>query len=563
MNNHNRPVFALLSLLVASNLTIAQTQSGAEVAPPPATEPATVPAETPAAESPAAPAPTVTDTPTEGTTTTPAGTPAVELTPLTPPPATPEAVVVSTETSKPKDTLSVDFPDEDIRNILRNVADLFELNIVIPDTLQGRTSLKLRDVTWRQIFKVVLTPVGYTFIEDGNIIKVVTVESLAQEPLGTEVFVLNYARAEDIEKSILPLVDLATGGRVLVDKRINALIISERPSRLARISPVLTSLDKATDQVMIETKFIELNADKQRDIGLKWTAAGGITGAASTANRSFDGGPNSNPPPGTWTDQWSYSTSVLTSAQLASTLQFLENSGDSKIVSNPTVVTLNNTEAFINVGQEYPIPSYTYNTERGSFEVSGFEYKPIGIILRVTPQINAKGFIKLMVEPEISTSNATAQFGGTSTSPAAEIPIIESRKTKTQVSLKDGHTLGIGGLISETKTNGMDKLPFFGDIPGLGRLFTSKTKRQERRNLLVFITAKIVSAENAQPEEIFDTRQIKDIAIRRSDLPGYRVKDVDAFLPEEEAVPPAVTEQVRKDKKKAAMSEVEAAEAKE
>ncbi len=563
MNNHNRPVFALLSLLVASNLTIAQTQSGAEVAPPPATEPATVPAETPAAETPAAPAPTVTDTPTEGTTTTPAGTPAVELTPLTPPPATPEAVVVSTETSKPKDTLSVDFPDEDIRNILRNVADLFELNIVIPDTLQGRTSLKLRDVTWRQIFKVVLTPVGYTFIEDGNIIKVVTVESLAQEPLGTEVFVLNYARAEDIEKSILPLVDLATGGRVLVDKRINALIISERPSRLARISPVLTSLDKATDQVMIETKFIELNADKQRDIGLKWTAAGGITGAASTANRSFDGGPNSNPPPGTWTDQWSYSTSVLTSAQLASTLQFLENSGDSKIVSNPTVVTLNNTEAFINVGQEYPIPSYTYNTERGSFEVSGFEYKPIGIILRVTPQINAKGFIKLMVEPEISTSNATAQFGGTSTSPAAEIPIIESRKTKTQVSLKDGHTLGIGGLISETKTNGMDKLPFFGDIPGLGRLFTSKTKRQERRNLLVFITAKIVSAENAQPEEIFDTRQIKDIAIRRSDLPGYRVKDVDAFLPEEEAVPPAVTEQVRKDKKKAAMSEVEAAEAKE
>ena len=543
MNNHNRYVFALLSLLVTSTLSVAQTQSEPGGAPSPAAGPASVPAETPAptpapesvpaapaATEPSATVPAAAETPKEGS-------PASELTPLTTPPPAPAATVVAADSSKPKDTLSVDFPDEDIRNILRNVADLFELNIVIPDTLQGRTSLKLRDVTWRQIFKVVLTPVGYTFIEDGNIIKVVTVESLAQEPLSTEVFVLNYARAEDIEKSILPLVDLATGGRVLVDKRINALIISERPSRLARISPVLTSLDKATEQVMIETKFIELNADKQRDLGLKWTAAGGITGAASNAIRSADPGP---------VEKYSYSTSVLSNIQLASTLQFLENSGDSKIVSNPTVVTLNNTEAFINVGQEYPIPSYTYNQERGSFEVSGFEYKPIGIILRVTPQINAKGFIKLMVEPEISTSNATAQFGGTATSPAAEIPIIESRKTKTQVSLKDGHTLGIGGLISETKTNGEDRLPFLSDIPGLGRLFTSKTKKMERRNLLVFITAKIVSAESAQPEEIFDTRQIKDIAIRRSELPGYRQSGVDAFVPEEPAAPAAESVSAKK-----------------
>ena len=95
--------------------------------------------------------------------------------------------------SRTHDTLSVDFPDEDIRTILRNVADLFELNLVIPDTLQGKTSIKLRDVTWRQIFEVILTPVGYTYIEQGSIIKIVSLESLAQEPVNTEVFILNYA----------------------------------------------------------------------------------------------------------------------------------------------------------------------------------------------------------------------------------------------------------------------------------------------------------------------------------------------------------------------------------
>jgi type IV pilus assembly protein PilQ len=489
-----------------------------------------------AQESPAAPADTAESAPpavaeaVEAAAEVPASTPDSGLTQLAAPAASETGVTttVSNET-KVKDTLSVDFPDEDIRSILRNVADLFELNLVMPDTLQGRSSIKLRDVTWRQIFKEVLTPVNYAFVEDGNIIRVVTKDSLNAEPPVTEVFVLNYARAEEIQPAITPLVDTATGGRVQVDKRNNALIISERPTRLLTIIPVIEKLDIATEQVMIESKFIEVNATTERDVGLNWVAAGGVTVGA--LERAVSDGKNAIPY-GATPKGFQYSTAVLSNLELASTLRFLQNSGDSEIVSNPTVVTLNNSEAFINVGQEYPIPSYTYNAERGSFEVSGFEYKPIGIILKVTPQINAAGFIRLLVEPEISTSNATAQFGGTSTSPAAEIPIIESRKTKTQVSLKDGHTLGIGGLISEVDTKGENKLPFLGDIPKIGRLFTSKSKETERRNLLIFITAKIVSAESAQPNEVFDARQIKDARVKRSDLPGFRPTE-DGFVPED------------------------------
>src|SRR4051812_13516685 len=125
--------------------------------------------------------------------------------PVTPAPvAAPAATVegaapVAAPVTRDKDTLSVDFPDEDIKTILRNVADLFELNLVVPDTLTGKTSIKLRDVTWRQIFQVVLSPAGYTYIEEGNIIKIVSNELLQQEPGATEVFVLNNAKAVDIK----------------------------------------------------------------------------------------------------------------------------------------------------------------------------------------------------------------------------------------------------------------------------------------------------------------------------------------------------------------------------
>src|SRR5688572_30915875 len=178
--------------------------------------------------------------------------------------------------SRDKDTLSVDFPDEDIKTILRNVADLFELNLVVPDTLTGKTSIKLRDVTWRQIFQVVLSPVGYSYIEEGNIIKIVSNESLQQEPAATEVFILNNAKAADIKPTVDGLVDAAGGGKIVIDNRSNALVITERPSRMGRIRTIIEQLDKATDQVMIETKFVEVTDRDVRNIGVNWASLQGM-----------------------------------------------------------------------------------------------------------------------------------------------------------------------------------------------------------------------------------------------------------------------------------------------
>ena len=458
----------------------------------------------------------------------------------------PAAAPTKGKDSAGQDTLSVDFPDEDIRNILRNVADLFDLNLVIPETLQGKTSVKLHDVTWRQIFQVVLDPVGYTYIEEGNIIKIISKEAVDQEPVSTDVFILNYAKAQDIQPTITSLVDPAKG-KLVVDTRSNSLVITERPSRMARIRPIIEQLDKATDQVMIESKFVETTDSNAKNLGLNWTSLNafnmtatpggtGIFNYTKTYGNSVE--PTVNKlqtttgltpwppvqdivtsdviPAATSTNAWS---AVVSSDQFKVILSALEQLNNTKIISNPTVVTLNNTEASINVAEEDPIPNYTFNQQTGTFEVSGFNYKDIGIILKVTPQVNARGFIKLTLAPEVSQKNGYASFGGAA---GTQIPIIATRKATTQVSLKDGYTMAIGGLISSNGSKVTNKVPILGSIPVLGYLFKNTNDSKDTDNLIIFITAKTISAEGAPVEQIFNSKDLREMGLNKSDLPGTR-----------------------------------------
>jgi type IV pilus assembly protein PilQ len=531
------------------------------------------------------------------------------------------------------DTLTVDFPELEIREILRDVAELFDLNIVIPEALQGKASVKLHDVTWRQIMQVVLNPVGYTFVEDGNIIKIVSNESLTQEPVSTEIFVINYAKAADIQPTLASLVDSAAGGKIVIDARTNSLVITERPSRMKRIRPVIEQLDRPTDQVMIESKFVEISNNDVRNIGVNWSSLSGFNVTAtpggsgiytynnsygsssnsglntSSGNQTNTNGTNSTANNGGTTTGTTTSTTtggsttlsngsttantnsttggvttntgstgttgsiantstsgtnggtsgstsgststsvtngvttainnavnftnaiaggttstnalsaVFSSDQFRLVLSALQQLNNAKIVSNPTIVTLNNTEASINVGQEYPIPNYNFNQQTGTFEVAGFTYRDIGIILKVTPQVNARGFIKLTLAPEVSQNQGTTSFGGAS---GASIPIIGSRKAITQVSLKDGYTMGIGGLISTNFNSGSNKIPILGDIPIIGYLFKQDTRNNTVDNLVIFITAKTISAEGAPVEQVFNSAEVREFQLKRTDLPGYR-----------------------------------------
>lgn len=441
--------------------------------------------------------------------------------------------------TKGKDTLTVDFPDTEIREVLRSVADMFELNLVIPETLQGKTSIKLRDVTWRQVYQVVLQPVGYTFVEDSNIIKVVTQESLNLEPLTTEVFILNYAKAAEIKPALDSLVDSKVGGKIVVDARSNALVVTERGSVMQKLKPVIQNLDRPTEQVMIESKFIEVSNNDSKNLGVNWASLGG-TGQQigfTNLNKAYVTQSTKNP---TTSDTQAISSSSgvsslteyynktdrVTTALLSADgfytyLKALQSLSNTKLVSNPTVVTLNNTEANINSGYEIPIPNFTYNQEQGAYQISGFTYKPVGVLLKVTPQVNNTGFIKLTVEPEVSEQNdeLSSKYGTFGT---AVIPVIKSRKTKTQVTMKDGYTLAIGGMISRSDTKVQNKVPVLGNIPVLGRLFRSDDDNQITSNLVIFLTAKTIKPDGGDISEVFDPRVTREMEIQKSDMPGYR-----------------------------------------
>ncbi|MBK1879949.1 type II secretion system protein GspD [Pelagicoccus mobilis] len=469
------------------------------------------------------------------------------------------------------DLISVDYPNEEIRTVLRNVADLYTLNLVVPDTLVGTTSIKLRDVTWRQIYSVVLDPVGYTYIEEGSIIKVVSRDALNIEPPVTEIFMVNYAEAEAIAATVKNLVDSTAGGAVQVDVRSNALIVSERASKMESIRSVIERLDKPTQQVFIETRFIEVSDTDVKNIGVNWSTlrnyevsvgnisktygktfdrdrieSGGFEKGASTnvAETSFSGGAGEIEGNGVSRGQLidnltgqkvldltsigdstlitdavnnlyslvdnkgltRTSSAVFSADEFGFVLSALKEQGGSRLVSNPTVVTLNNQEAMISVGEQFPIPSYQYNEETGGFEVSGFEFKDIGIILKVTPSVNHTGLISLKVVPEVSSRTGERSFGGAGN---ATIPIISTRRTETQIALKDGFTMGIGGLMESAGSENNNQVPVLGKMPGLGRLFKHESKTETKRNLLIFITARILPSEEADFEDVFSEEMMK------------------------------------------------------
>jgi len=474
------------------------------------------------------------------------------------------------------DMISVDFPNEEIRTVLRNVADLYMLNIVIPEDLQGTTSIKLRDVSWKQIFSVVLEPIGYTYVEEGNIIQIISNDTLNFEPPITDIFILNYAEASDIAATVTNMVDAEKGGRVQIDARTNGLIVTERQSRMSTIRQVIERLDKPTLQVMIETRFVEVTNQDVSKIGVKWNSLEEFEVTAEGLSRGYSnidtrvgsntrGSENNNESnfgevdlsvgdasvsgvPGvrngrfinnltgqTLLDATSDSntsvqqsairnltdlvhggdlqrttSAIFSTSQIGYIFSALKTQGNSRLVSHPTVVTLNNQEAEISIGEQFPIPNYQYNEERGSFEVAGFDYKDIGVILKVKPSVNNEGLITLRVNPEVSSRTGEREFGGAS---GASIPIISTRRTETQISLKDGYTMGLGGLLQASSIEEESKVPLLHKIPGLGAAFRHKEKDGQKMNLLIFITAKILSSEDSDFEDVFSQTQMEEVGI--------------------------------------------------
>ena len=486
-----------------------------------------------------------------------------------------------------EETISVDFPDEEVRTILRNVADLFDLNVVIPDTLQGRTSVKLRNITWRQVFEVALEPLGFTYVEDRNIIRIKSIEELTTEPVDTRVFVLNYATAEELQNSIAPLIDTAAGGRVQVDVRSNALVITERPSRMNQIQEIIEKLDKATDQVMIETKFIEVENTDQKNIGINWSSLEGYGASAGPFQRewsrnrvsqddserkytsggssisSSNNGSNSSSldglginsldrPDGFFLESENgvfsnsgnqiisengtdftrtmsslagtsrLDTAVFSADEFRVVISALEQNNDTELVANPTVVTMSNQEATIDIVTEIPQVEFSIDEQTGEQRADGLaEPLVFGTQVRVTPQVNDAGFINLLVIPSVSNQIGT-QF--TDIGPQ---PIISRRKAETNVVIKDGYTLAIGGLTQNEEVLGGTAVPVLGSLPYIGRLFSSESNTMRQKNLIIFITAKTLNPDGSSYRDIIDPRVLHQMGVVPADVPGYQLSPED------------------------------------
>ncbi len=293
----------------------------------------------------------------------------------------------TTETTTPVATvapgglISVDFKDADIRQVLRIISLKSGVDVVAGTDVEGLVTIKLTNVPWEQALEIILRTYGYTYERKGNIVRVMTVEELEKEALATEVFPLNYAKAKEVPDVIKEM--LSDRGKVKFDERTNTVIVTDIPTNLFQIKRVIERVDQRTPQVTISSKIVETKLDKNENLGIDWTGTLQQTisqtipniqsnfpfkkGGAGLGSLGQFFGSQRSPD----TRSTTFTAGTLTTPDLSAVLNFLSSRTDTHIISNPSVAVLNNHEAKIHIGEEYPVPSYTLDPTSGRVSISG------------------------------------------------------------------------------------------------------------------------------------------------------------------------------------------------
>jgi type IV pilus assembly protein PilQ len=418
--------------------------------------------------------------------------------------ATTTGAVVSAETKVDEDS-SYNFNDMDIGMVLTTLARRAGLSLIVGDGVTGKVSLRLENVTPKDAMRLIVESKGLVMQEEKGIVKIRTMDAVENQPLEVRVYTFKYAKAGDLKK----VLDEIKGpkGKIQEDTRSNSLVISDTANNLTKITPVLEALDTQTTQVMIEAKFVETTRNPKKELGINWggtlsqhaITVGGLPKGTSYPTTSVPGGA-----PGPFQmihaagiTPWS-SPAMLDFGQASAIFSFLNQDSDSELLANPRVVTTDNGKAKITITTQFPIPQFTFSEQTASFQINGFQYKDIGILLNVSPRINKDQMITLEVSPEVSSSSDKVTFSTGSGAAGAnfDIPIIDTRQATTTVLIKSGNTLAMGGLLREDVSERYSKVPVMGDVPGLGALFRSKNLERRKRNLLVFLTPIIVNPES-------------------------------------------------------------------
>ncbi len=427
--------------------------------------------------------------------------------------------------------LSLNFQNIDVRSVLQVIADFTNFNIITSDSVQGNLTLRLKDVPWDQALDIILQAKGLDKRKDGNVIWIAPSDELAArekmqleakaqigdlEPVQTESFQINYHKAKEIEDFITKRKDqslLSKRGSVTHDDRTNKVFVSDVSGRLREVRKLISEIDVPPRQVLIEARIVEANKTFARDLGVRLgfgkstpvnLGGGGRLGFGKSEFASVD------PTTGkisTATDQalngmvqrigetatsgaavpvsGAYGSVALTLFNKGLTrflnleLQALESDGRGRVVSSPRVLTANQVEASIEQGTEIP---YQQATSSGATSVS---FKKAVLSLKVTPQITPDGRLQLKVEVNKDRPLFENALLG--------VPPIETKNVKSEVLIDNGGTVVIGGIYEEEETTNIDRVPVLGELPVVGGLFRTTRKDSNRKELLVFITPRIVA----------------------------------------------------------------------
>ncbi len=408
-----------------------------------------------------------------------------------------------------------DFQNAEVPQVLRLLARQAKLNMVVSSQVQGTLTMRLENTTALDAIRIIINSQGLIMDEVEGVYYVKTLAEKAAEPTESAFYNFSYAKAD----AIAPLLasQLASGVPPQFDPRTNTIFYRETRSNLDSIKLFLKTVDVATKQVMIEARLVEVTANPKQSYGINW--AGVLGGSASPQTFRYGGssfinedgsydietteagtiklndfGVAANPtnaasgfdPTKLIGDQFA----ILSVPQMSATLRLLNEDSDAEFLANPRVVTADNQQATIKITRNQPVPQLNFNEQTATAVFGGFEDKLFGNTLIVTPSINKDSFVTLKVEPEISNKvgDETFTFAGA----VVKSPIIDTRKLESNVLIRSGDTLAIGGLLQDESLKGSSKVPVLGDIPILGYLFQEKLKARSKRNLLVFVTPTII-----------------------------------------------------------------------
>jgi len=297
----------------------------------------------------------------------------------------------------------------------------------------------------------------------------------------TQVFVLKYAKAEDIQKSITGVLT-PNVGRIDMDSRTNKIIVTDTAANMDKISKTIAAFDEKTSEVTIEAKILQIDLSDQFQMGVDWDKIFHYNNIALAGNFDVDAASGTTLTVGS-ADFSKYSYYAL--------IEALDTVGKTNTLSTPRITVLNNQEAKILVGtKEVYVSTSTTNTTGISTTAEEVTFVDVGVTLSVTPTINADGFVTMKIKPEVSSTGTPY-----TTASGNKIPVVSTSVAETNVMVKDGTTIIIGGLIKDKITDTVKKLPFFGDIPLLGLAFRSKDKTTTKTELAIFLTPHIISGD--------------------------------------------------------------------